>query len=238
MGGGGFSEDPDNPLLDDYILSLANSPDPRVCFVPTASGDAAAYIVKFYAAFTKKQCRPTHLALLQDSPRDLEKFVLSQDIIYVGGGNTATMLAAWRVMGLELILKEAWFRGIILCGISAGAICWFESGPTDSLGLGALTPLLDGLGLISGSHCPHYDSDPTRRPAYKRFIEAGLLPPGFAADDGAALCFRGTEFVEAVASRPGARGWRVEKTASGVVETPLPTRQLTPSVPRGSFLAN
>src|SRR5688572_1013908 len=122
LGGGGFSEEPDNPLLDDYILSLCDQPNPRVCFLPTASGDAPAYIVKFYSAFTTKNCRPSHLAILQGAPNPLETFVMQQDIIYVGGGNTVAMLATWRALGLDELLRKAWQEGTILCGISAGSI--------------------------------------------------------------------------------------------------------------------
>jgi dipeptidase E len=156
IGGGGFSEEPDNPVLDDYILSLSPESNPRVCFLPTASGDAPAYIVKFYSAFTKKECRPSHMAILQDMPRPLETFVMQQNIIYVGGGNTVAMLAAWRALGLDVLLRKAWEEGTILCGISAGSICWFEGGPTDSFGDGQLRPLTNGLAFLPGSHCPHY----------------------------------------------------------------------------------
>ena len=226
MGGGGFSEEPDNPLLDDYVLSLANSALPKVCFVPTASGDAASYIVKFYSAFTKRECRPSHLAILQDMPQDLESFVLGQDIIYVGGGNTVTMLAAWRELGLDVVLRNAWRNGVILCGLSAGSICWFQSAPTDSYGNGRLRPLLNGLALLPGSHCPHYDTELARRPTYQGFVKDGILPSGYAADDGAALRFRDEELVEAVSSRPGAKAWRLERDSGNVLETMIPTRYL------------
>jgi peptidase E len=129
-----------NPLLDDYVLGLTRAERPRVCFLPTASGDADPYIVKFYNAFTgtafsHRRAIPTHLSLFRRTVADLRSFLLSQDVLYVGGGNTANMLAAWRIHGLDSILREAWQAGIILCGPSAGAVCWFESGVTDSFGL-------------------------------------------------------------------------------------------------------
>ncbi|MGD9635875.1 MAG: Type 1 glutamine amidotransferase-like domain-containing protein [Pirellulales bacterium] len=217
-GGGGFSSEPDNSLLDDYILSSVAKPLPRVCFVPTASGDADPYIVKFYSAFSgsgiaNRQTIPTHLSLFRRTVGDLRSFILQQDIIYVGGGNTANMLAAWRVHGLDVILREAWARGIILCGPSAGGVCWFESGVTDSFGL-PLREVTGCLDLLPGSFCPHYDSEPTRRPTYERLVAEGTLPAGFAADDRAALKFTGTELSEVVSSGPEARAWRVT-SASG-----------------------
>ena len=228
MGGGGFSMEPANPLLDALLISLADVPNPRVCFVPTASGDAPDYIAKFYAAFAEQPCRPSHLAILQHRPADLEAFVLSQDVIYVGGGNTAAMLATWRVLGLADVLREAWQQGTIMAGLSAGSICWFESGPSDSWapeGTADLRPM-EGLGFLSGSHCPHYDGEPQRRPVSQQMVRDGVLPPGYAADDGAALVFRGNDLQEVVASRHSARGYRVERVADGVREVELATRFL------------
>lgn len=221
--------EPDNPLLDDFVLSLARTQPPRVCFVPTASGDAPAYVAKFYRAFSGR-CVPTDLTFsetgLSRQPArtsDLAEFVARQDVFYVGGGNTLHMLAIWRAHGLDRLLREAWSRGAILCGLSAGMICWFEASITDSFG--DIGPLRDGLGLLPGSACPHYDGEAERRPAYHRAIREGL-PGGYAADDGVALHFRGRTLVEAVSSRPGAGAYRVELRGEEVVETPLPTRYL------------
>ncbi len=146
LGGGGFSTEPDNPRLDDYINSLAGKTRPKLCFVPTASGDSDNYIVRFYDAFTVERCEPSHLRLFSRKIADLSAFVLSQDVIYVGGGATAGLLAVWRLHGLDVIFREAWERGIVLCGVSAGALCWFEAGATDSFGK-PLRPLRDGLGF-------------------------------------------------------------------------------------------
>ena len=220
MGGGGFSMEPDNPLLDRFVLSLARSERPRVCFLPTASGDPESYVAGFYRAFSAFDCRPSDLTLFARKVVDLRAFVLEQDVIYVGGGSTANLLAVWRVHGLDAILREAWEAGVVLCGISAGMNCWFEQSVTDSFG--ALAALDDGLGLLAGSACPHYDGEGERRPAYLRMVEAGELDGGWAADDGAALVFSGTELEEVVASRSAARAYRVERGR----EEPLPVRFL------------
>jgi peptidase E len=207
LGGGGFSQEED-ARLDRFVLSLARVERPRVCFVPTAGGDSSDYIARFYAAFAAHACRATHLPLFRRSGRALADVVAEQDVIYVGGGNAANLLAIWRVHGLDRILREAWQRGVVMAGVSAGALCWFESGVTDSFGP-ALGPLEGGLAFLAGSFCPHYDGEALRRPRYRELIDSGALPEGHAADDGCALHFRGTELVEAVASRASARAFRV-----------------------------
>jgi len=220
--------EPDNPLLDDFVLDLARSARgrdrPRVCFVPTASGDADGYVARFYEAFARRS-EASHLALFNRTVVDLERFLLEQDVVYVGGGNTANLLAVWRTHGVDRLLARAWSEGTVLTGLSAGSICWFEGGTTDSFG--PLAALRGGLALLPGSHSPHYDSEPERRPTYHRLIADGSLPDGHAADDGAALVFRGTELVEVVASRPKARAYRVSLGPDGaVVEADLATRYL------------
>lgn len=230
MGGGGFSMEPDNPLLDEFVLSLSRRQPARVCFLPTASADSAVYIARFYRAFSPR-CVPTDLTL-SDPPAlprqpartaDLPAFLAEQDVIYVGGGNTAHLLAIWRVHGLDVLLRDAWRGGAVLAGISAGMLCWFRGGVTDSFG--GLEALSDGLGLIEGSACPHYDGERERRPTLHRLIREGL-PACWAADDGTALHFHGTEFVEAVGSRAHAGAYRVELVEGQVVERRLPVRFL------------
>ncbi len=230
MGGGGFSVEPDNTLIDDFILSLSPRKPAKVCFVPTASADSAAYLVKFYRAFSGRALA-TDLTLFDPSalprrpPRtsELATFVAEQDIIYVGGGNTANLLAMWRTHGLDKLLRDAWMRGAILCGVSAGMICWFRGGVTDSFG--GLEVLADGLGLIDATACPHYDGEEERRPTYHRLIGEGLQW-GYGADDGAALHFRGTELLEVVSSQLGAAAYRVEFLDGRVVETRIQARFL------------
>lgn len=222
MGGGGFSMEPDNPLLDEYVLSRCRKPEPVICFLPTASGDSDYLVARFYRAFNQFSCRPKHLSLFRQ-PVDLEKEIMESDIIYVGGGNTRNMLAIWKSCGVDQLLARAWARGIVLSGLSAGAICWFEQGHTDSAGtLGRL----DCLGFLKGSCSPHYDGEVERRSSYHRHLEQGLLSDGLALDDGAGALFEGTDLVEIVASRPKARAFQVSAASGGVQEEPLAVRFL------------
>ncbi|KAM3097239.1 Type 1 glutamine amidotransferase-like domain-containing protein [Phormidesmis sp. 146-12] len=223
MGGGGFSMEPENPRLDQYILGLIPKEKPRVCFVPTASGDSDRYIVKFYSAFLRFPSVPCHLSLFYLQTEDLRSFVLSQDIIYVGGGNTKNLIALWEAWGLDRILKEAWEKGVVLCGLSAGSLCWFEAGVSDFDG--SLKPLRC-LGFLKGSHSPHYDGEPQRRPTYHRLVKEGLLRDGYAADDGVGLHFVGDSLQTIVSSRPDAKAYRVEKVGDQVKETSLETTYL------------
>ena len=201
--------EPRNPRLDRYILASANKPRPRVAFVATASGDSRDYVRRFYLAMEKHRCRPSDVSLfrLDTDPRPPVARLLEQDVIYVGGGNTANLLAIWRLHGVDKAMRQAWRRGAVLCGVSAGMICWFESSVTDSFG--PLRELRDGLGLLPGSACPHYDGEANRRPTFHRLVREKILPGGVAADDGAAVHFVGRRILCCVASRPHARAYRV-----------------------------
>ncbi|MFB6849883.1 Type 1 glutamine amidotransferase-like domain-containing protein [Streptomyces sp. NPDC056373] len=212
--GGGFSTDEDG-LLDDWLLDHARSERPKVCFVPTASGDAPAYIDQFLRAFASRDCEPSVLPLFRRELDDeaLRVFLLGQDVIYVGGGNTANLLAVWRTHGVDRILRDAYDRGTLLCGISAGANCWAEGSHTDSFG--PLTFLRDGLGLLPGSVCPHYDSEPGRRTSYREAVAAGMLPPGWALEDGVGALFVDGRLEDAVTTTPQARLYRVEAGGDG-----------------------
>ncbi|MDF6046371.1 peptidase E [Streptomyces sp. JH14] len=224
--GGGFSTD-DDGLLDDWVLDQVRAPRPKVCFVPTASGDAPAYVERFLAAYQSRPCEPSVLRLFRRELDDdaLRTFLLSQDIVYVGGGNTANLLAVWRTHGVDHILHEAFAGGTLLCGISAGANCWAEGSHTDSFG--PLTHLADGLGLLSGSVCPHYDSEPGRRASYQAAIATGELPAGWAVEDGVGALFTGGRLTDSVTRTPQARLYRVEPDGgSGVKEQALPCRPL------------
>ncbi len=225
MGGGGFLMEPDNPLLDRYILQLSNKPQPRICFVPTASGDSDRNIVRFYSAFLKFSCSPCHLSLFNLPDCELRDFVMNQDVIYVGGGNTKSLLALWREWNLDQILKEAWQQGTILCGLSAGSLCWFEAGVSDYMGNGMLQPL-QCLGFLKGSHCPHYDGELDRRPAYHQMVGDRVLDDGYAADDGVGLHFINDSLANVISSRPMAKAYRVEKQGDKIRETTLEPRYL------------
>ena len=218
MGGGGFMVDRESPL-DSFLLSLAAVDRPRICFVPTPAGDSDRAIAAFFEAFAARDCEPSCLRLFGTPERPAEHLA-AQDVIYVSGGNTANALAIWRLHGIDAALREAWERGAVLGGVSAGANCWFQSCVTDSFRL-ALDPLADGLGILPGSFCPHYDGEERRRPVYRALVDDGF-PAGYAADDGAALHFVGADLREVVASHPGAHGYRVEPRS----EVPLPTRLL------------
>jgi dipeptidase E len=219
MGGGGFYADP-RSALDDFLLSLSPAERPCVCLVPTPSGDSDRGIAAFFEAFSTRRCEPSCLRLF-GVPDDPVRHLSIQDVIYVCGGNTANALAIWRVHGVDVALREAWERGAVLGGPSAGANCWFECSVTDSFGQD-LAPLHDGLGLLSASFCPHYDGEELRRPRYQALVADGF-PSGYAADDHAAFHFVGTELREVVSARAGATGYRVEPDT----EMPLDARSLT-----------
>jgi peptidase E len=205
MGGGGDSP-AQTRLLYRYALGLTGKERPRILFVPTAVGDEASSVVSFYERFEGLGERG-HLPLFPWPPPNLRELVLSFDAINVSGGNTANLLALWRVHGLDAILREAWERDVVLFGASAGMICWFEAGVTDSFGP-QLEGMRDGLGFLAGSACPHYDGEERRRPRYRELVDGGF-PAGIAADDGVALHYEGTELREVVACRPGAAAYRV-----------------------------
>ncbi|GAB6926936.1 Type 1 glutamine amidotransferase-like domain-containing protein [Paenibacillus sp. JCM 10914] len=224
MGGGGFSMEPDNLLLDRYVLAQVPTEMPKVCFIPTASGDADNYIERFYHSFRTLPCRPSHLSLFNPNFHELASYVLEHDIIYVGGGNTRNMLVLWREWGLDAILKEAYARGVILTGLSAGSNCWFAEGITDPINAPLYT--LRGLGLLEGSHCPHYDGDSERRPSYQRLIQSGEAQSGYAADDGAALHFIDERLERVVSSRETARAYYVKQEGNMVNEQEMPTEYL------------
>ncbi len=219
IGGAGLSTEPDNLLLEQYLIKLANKENPKICFVPTASGDSQSYIDRFDTAFAQFHCTPSHLLLFRLHTADLRSFILEQDIIYVGGGNTKNLLALWKEWGLDSIIREAWERGVILAGWSAGSICWFEEGVTDSIP-GELT-VLRCLGFLQGSNCPHYDGEAERKPSYHRLLSEGLISDGYAADDGVALHFLGTQLDRIVSSRPHAKAYQLEKVGETVKESPL-----------------
>jgi peptidase E len=222
MGGGGFTATPKDTALDDLVLDLTGRARPRVCLLPTAGGDSEHQIRRFYEAFGDRLCEPSHIALfrLGRNPVPLREHLLAQDAIYVGGGSLVNLLAIWRAQGLDAILKDAWQAGVVLAGLSAGSMCWFQCGVTTSAGAPAVAA---GLGFLPGSNSVHHDSEPERRPVYVDAVRSGEIPPGWAADDGAGLVFCGTQLADVVSARPAARAYEV--TAAG--ERRLASRLLT-----------
>lgn len=216
LGGGGFTMEPANPLLDDFVLSLVEPREARILFLPTASGDTTTQINAFYSRFGGRGCIPTHVSLfrLGDLDRPLEEIVLEQDIVYVGGGSMRNLLAIWRAHRLDQLLMQAWRQGTVLAGISAGAMCWFQGGVTCS---GGAPEPMPGLGLLGGSLTVHADGEPERLPVWLRSVRDGVLPGGWAADDGVGLLFRGQHLERVVSSRTGAGAQRVDAIAGELV---------------------
>ena len=229
IGGGAFRARPENLAADRYILQLTRKKRPAVCFIPTASAEPADIIATFCDAYRRLGATPSVLRFFDRTP-NLRELLLSQDAIYVGGGNTKSMLAVWREWGLPEVLREAWRRGIVLAGVSAGAICWFDQGVTDSWA-GHLAPL-DCLGFLPGTCCPHYDSEADRRPSVHDFASRRLVSPVLALHDGAAAHFVGRRLHQIVTWTPTARAYRVQLRRQSVVETELPSVRLRPYRPR------
>lgn len=229
IGGAEFVMRSENEALHEYVLALAGSPRPRICLLPTASGDPQAQIGAFHTAMERRRCEASSVSLfrLGDVEIDLTAHLLEQEVIYVTGGNMVNLMALWREHGLDRILCEAHRRGTVLCGYSAGSMCWFEHGVSRGLGRPVATP---GLGLLPGSHCVHYSQDPPRRSAYRDLVASGAIAPGLALDDHAAALFEDGSLVEAVASKEGAGAFEVAPAPDGrgAVEAPIPTRLLDP----------
>jgi peptidase E len=223
---GGMALPPDlaNLLLVKYFLEQTRRKKPKVLFVGTAGGDAETGRLRFYAGFSQFTCTPAHLTFFARTPRDLESLALEQDAIFVGGGNTRSMLAIWRDWGFDIALRKAWERGTVLGGGSAGSICWFHKGVTDSIA-GPLTAL-PCLGFLPGSNCPHYDSEAKRRPTFRNLVASGSIPDGVAADDGVALHYVDGRLARVVSSLPRAKGYAVTRSGRRAIERPLPTRYL------------
>ena len=212
-------------LIEQYVLQATNVVRPKVCFIPTATGDDIGYINRFYQVYSALDAYPMHLSLFTRTLQNLREFLLAADVIHVGGGNTRSMLAVWRHWGVDAILREAWENGIVLTGSSAGMLCWFTSGITDSID-GPLTTT-DGLGFISGSACPHFNGEVNRRPSYYAMIASGELPAGYAADDSAGLHFIGNDLHAVIASEKDAAAYHIERIDGSSKETVLPARLLS-----------
>jgi len=211
-----------HPIIE-YVLDATGKPRARVCVIATATGDARRNSGDW---LPPERTWVTHLALFNRTVTDLTEFLCDQDVIFVSGGNTLSMLAVWRAHGVDAALRAAWESGVVLTGGSAGSLAWFECGTTDSFSLDRLEPIHDGLGFLPGSHCPHFDGEEQRRPLYHRLVKDGF-PAGIAMDDDAAVRYVGTEIAEVVSAREGAGAYRIERGDDGeVVETPLQARAL------------
>jgi peptidase E len=227
IGGGMLMPRDSAPLQVKYAMELTGRPRPKLCVLNTAVGDDPGAYLRVYDRLAETPARVRHLALFpMPNVADPEDLLMSQDVIFVGGGSVANMVAVWRVHRIDEILRKAWQAGIVLAGSSAGGICWFEGGTTDSFGI-KLRAFTDGLAMLPGSFCPHYHSEAERRPLYQRLVADGALPGGIACDDGTAAHFTDETLVEQVADRPAANAYRVTHDgAGGATETPLPVRFL------------
>jgi dipeptidase E len=232
MGGGGFLMEKRQSLLDEYFIRSTNVSNPKVCFISTGSGDSEEWLTKYYKAFAKLGARTSHLAFFRN-PRptsiplaNIAKGLLAQDAIYVGGGNTKSMLAVWREWGVDQILRQAWEKGILLGGMSAGAICWFEHGATDSILGPGRSSQLKCLGFLPGSCTPHFDGEPRRRADFRQLISSDKLPDGIGIDDGVAVLFKDHAIDEVVSSRSGSSAYEVAKVSGKVKVTPMIPIQL------------
>jgi peptidase E len=211
-----------------YAADLASAgTSPRVCIVSTAVGDSTEWLTGFYSAFGRAGWRPSHLALFPEpNAADITEHLLAQDVVWVAGGSVANLLSLWRTHGVDDAMRTAWEAGVVLMGVSAGSVCWFVGGTTDSFGL-PLRPVTSGLGLLPYSNSPHHDAEEQRRPAIHRLIADKALPDGYATDNGVGLVFEGTELVDCVAEIEGANAWRIVRQPDGTVEeSALPTRVL------------
>ena len=213
IGGGGFGRNPNHNKVEQYIINQSGKENPNILFIPTASAEDKSYIVNFYACFSRLRCIPSHLTFFQRTPR-LDSLINKADIVYVGGGNTKSMLAVWREWKLDELLLKAFNKGKILCGVSAGAICWFEQGITDSWASNLNT--LDCLGFIDGMACPHYQEEVNRRPDLHKFLKNGKAIAGYAIDGGAAVHFKGGDYYKSLQFYSESYVFRVS-TDNGVV---------------------
>ena len=232
IGGGGFMMEDAPSLIDKHVISLTEKARPRVCYLATPSGDLPAHLDKFHTAYGNMGCETSHLAFFRQpdsrsiSVADFRARVLEQDAIYVGGGNTKSALAIWREWGLDTVLRDAWGNGVLLAGMSASAMCWFEAGLTDSFWGAAYRPL-DCLGLLPGGCAVHYSSDPKRRGTLHAALQTCAIPASIAIDDFAAVLYEDTSVNSVFSWRPGAAAYQVYREGDMMIETALPSVQIS-----------
>ena len=218
IGGGGFGRNPNEPIIENYILNLSNSQKPNITFFPTASAENSDYIVNFYTAFSSLNCNAKHISLFKNTP-NLESIIRDSDIIYIGGGNTKSMLAVFKEWDLNKLLLKAYKDGKILAGVSAGAICWFDQGITDSWEDGLR--VLDCMGILKGVCCPHYDGEVDRKPSVEKFLKSNEIDACFCIEDGAAIHYQNNRFKTAVAFYQNKNAYEVKLNRGSIKETPL-----------------
>ena len=215
IGGGGFGANPGQGIIEEYILRQTKKKNPKICFIPTATGDNEAYKVNYYSTFTNLDCCPSHLDFFKRTP-DLNELILNQDAIFVGGGNTKSMLAVWREWGLDKILKKAYLNGTVMSGVSAGAICWFQNGITDSWA--SNLKMMPCLNFIKGACCPHYDEEPERKPAVKNFLLRNKIKNVYAVDGGAALHIKDEKIFKSVIFKKNKSSYLVDVKKKNINE--------------------
>lgn len=224
IGGGGFGRTQASNLIEQYILDQSTKNTPNICFIPTATGDLDPYVVNFYTVFSKLNCNPSHISFFKRTV-DLEAHIADQDIIFVGGGNTKSMLAVWKDWGLDVILKNAYDRGVVMSGVSAGAICWFEQGLTDSWA--DELKIMPCMNFIPGNCAPHYDEEPERRPATKKLLEGKVIESMYGIEGGAALHFIDETPEYSVRFSNNKNAYLVILQNDQVNESPYPLRELS-----------
>ena len=226
IGGGGFGRNPNHRVIEQYIIDLTGLDNPKVCFIPTASAEDKSYIVNYYKSFSKLNCIPTHLNFFERTP-NLRSILNKQDVIYVGGGNTKSMLAVWREWKLDILLKKLYDKGKIFCGVSAGSICWYNKGISDSWA--SNLSILDCLGFIDGVNCPHYHGEKNRQPSVHAFINDNKIDSCYASEDGSALHYKGGKLIGSIAFYKGAKSYFIHKKLDKIVEDIIPGIDLNTS---------
>ena len=215
IGGGGFGANPGQGIIENYILKQTKKKNPRICFIPTATGDNEAYKVSFYSTFTNLNCYPSHLDFFKRTP-DLNELILNQDAIFVGGGNTKSMLAVWKEWGLDKILKKAYLNGTVMSGVSAGAICWFQNGITDSWA--SNLKMMPCLNFVKGTCCPHYDEEPERKPAVRNLLLRNKIKNVYAVDGGAALHIKDEKIFKSIIFKKNKSSYLVDVKKKNINE--------------------
>ena len=220
IGGGGFGRNPNKPLIEEYIVNQSNNSKPNILFIPTASAEDKGYAVNFYKAFGQFDTSLSVLNFFQRTPQ-LDSLINKQDIIYVGGGKTKSMIAVWKEWKLDKLLEKAYFNGTILCGVSAGAICWFNKGITDSWA--SNLNIMDCLSLLPGTCCPHYDSEADRKPYVYNLMKSEKINECYAVEDGAAIHFQSGKLKKSIAFHKDARSYMVKNIYNDVIEEEIPS---------------